>query len=521
MRKCNALKIAFWAVLFVFWSVSVFAQSVDTAWVRRYNGPGNGIDACSFLAIDDSGNVYVTGYSYGSGTDADYATIKYYPNGDTAWVRRYNGPGNGFDRAWAIGIDDSGNVYVTGESYDNGTDYDYATIKYYDNGDIAWVRRYNGPGDTVDCAYALTVDNSGNVYVTGRSFGSGTNYDYATIKYNLNGDTAWLRRYNGPASHVDLGVAIAVDESGNVYVTGESWGGDAVQMDYATLKYNSYGDTIWVRRYNGPGNSYDLVNSIAADSSGNVFLTGASFGSTTGSDYATIKYDRNGDTVWVRRYEGQSGYSHDYGYCIAIDNSGNVYVTGLSGGSGTWEDYATIKYYPNGDTAWVRRYNGPGNNDDRAQAIAVDNIGIVYVTGESNDSVTGLDYATIKYYPNGDSAWVKRYDGPNSDGDFGHDIAVDDSGNVYVTGASGGIGTGTDITTIKYIQFLCGDVNGDGKVTVTDVIYLINYLFKGGPPPIPLKAGDVNCDGKETVSDVVYLINYLFKGGLKPCQDCP
>jgi hypothetical protein len=63
-----------------------------------------------------------------------------------------------------------------------------------------------------------------------------------------------------------------------------------------------------------------------------------------------------------------------------------------------------------------------------------------------------------------------------------------------------------------------GDVNGDGLITVSDVVYLINYLFKGGPPPAGgVMIGDINCDGKVTVSDVVYLINYLFRGGPPPC----
>jgi parallel beta-helix repeat protein len=66
-------------------------------------------------------------------------------------------------------------------------------------------------------------------------------------------------------------------------------------------------------------------------------------------------------------------------------------------------------------------------------------------------------------------------------------------------------------------KYICGDANGDGKISVSDVVYCINYLFKGGPTPVPLQAGDANCDGKVTVSDVVYMINYLFKGGPPPC----
>jgi len=100
------------------------------------------------------------------------------------WVARYNGPGNGWDAARAIALDNSGNIYVTGESWGSGTEYDYATVKYDSSGVEQWVARYNGPGNWWDNAYAIDLDNLGNVYVTGRSMGSGTYYDYATIKYS-------------------------------------------------------------------------------------------------------------------------------------------------------------------------------------------------------------------------------------------------------------------------------------------------------------------------------------------------
>ena len=102
--------------------------------------------------------------------------------------------------ATAIAVDENGNVYVTGRSYNSGTGYDYATIKYNSSGDTMWVRRYNGPGNSDDEATAIAVDGSGNVYVTGYSDDSGTSYNYATIKYNSSGDTMWIRRYNGSAN---------------------------------------------------------------------------------------------------------------------------------------------------------------------------------------------------------------------------------------------------------------------------------------------------------------------------------
>ncbi len=150
-----------------FFSLPVLAQ-VETAWVRRYNGPGNLGDVASALAVDSSGNVYVTGMTEGFfATSSDYATIKYAPNGDTLWVRRYNGPGNNYDVPFALALDGSGNVYVTGGSYGSGTSGDYATIKYATNGDTLWVRRYNGPENESDEAYALALDKEGNIYVTG------------------------------------------------------------------------------------------------------------------------------------------------------------------------------------------------------------------------------------------------------------------------------------------------------------------------------------------------------------------
>jgi hypothetical protein len=505
-------------VLLAFWAWPALAELiVDTAWVRTYNGPGNGDDIPGAMAIDSLGNVYVTGYSWSTGLDCDYVTIKYFPDGDTAWVRRYDGPGDSsdsVDMAAAMAVDNSGNVYVTGRSEGSGTYADFATIKYDENGDTIWVRRYNGLLNADDVASALAIDNAGNVYVTGYNYDDGTNRDYVTIRYHPNGDTAWVRRYDGPGNSLDVPYAAAADDPGNVYVTGSSYGMGTYQ-DYATIKYHVTGDTAWVRRYDGPANLYDLANAIAVDVSGNVYVTGQSRSDATHDDYLTIKYLSNGDTAWVRRYNGPMDYE-DAACAVASDDAENVYVTGSSYGIGTYQDYATVKYYPNGDTAWVGRYNGPDNLWDGASALAVDKIGNVYVTGWSGSIETSDDYATIKYYPNGDTAWVRTYDGPGNSYDNARAIAVDRSGNVYVTGKSAGSGTSDDYATIKYFQALRGDANGDGIINGADVVYMINYLFRNGDPPNPMQAGDCNCDGSVGGGDVVYLINYLFRDGPPP-----
>jgi hypothetical protein len=410
-------------------TIPAFAETVDTAWVRRYNGPGNAYDGANAIAVDNSGNVYVTGESYSDQTGTDCTTIKYYSNGDISWVRRYNGRVNDHDEGYVLTIDDSGNVYVAGYccyNYNSGTSADYVTVKYYSNGNTAWARTYNGPGNGDDLAYAITVDDSGNVYVTGESPGNGTGYDYATIKYYPDGDTAWVRRYNGFGDYYDYAYDIAADDSGNIYVTGLSPRSGTIS-DYTTIKYYPNGDTAWVRRYNSTGTSADCAGAIAVDDSSNVYVTGTS---------GTIKYDAEGNELWTGLWGGID---------IALDASHNVYVT--DGGY----DFITARYYPNGDTAWVRSYNGPGNGYDYGNAVAVDSSGNVYVTGDSPGNGTISDYATIKYYSDGDTAWTERYNGPGNALDHATAIAVDSSGNVYVTGHSGDF-IHPDYATVKYVQ---------------------------------------------------------------------
>ncbi len=275
----------YWLLFLFLFNISSLAQ-VDTAWVRRYNGTATLDDRPSALAVDNNGNVYVTGSSIGTGTGYDYATIKYSPNGDSIWVRRYKGPGFSYDVATALVVDKTGNVYVTGCSREGEIRNDYVTIKYAPNGDTLWVRVYNRPRYSYDDGIFLVVDKSGNVYVTGTIFESESGYDYETIKYSPNGEFLWVRHYNSPANNSDIATALALDEEGYVYVTGRSY--KPFDFDFATVKYSPSGGPLWIRRYNGLGNSRDFCEALAVDKNGNVYVSGRS--GNFFDDYATIKY---------------------------------------------------------------------------------------------------------------------------------------------------------------------------------------------------------------------------------------
>jgi uncharacterized delta-60 repeat protein len=362
------------------------------------------------------------------------------------WVARYNGPGSLSDQAKAITVDDSGYIYVTGMSVGSGTGGDYATIKYDKDGNEIWVARYDG--GFYDDACAIAMDENGDIYVTGTSCGSSyNNYDWATIKYNSSGVEEWVARYNGPKDSLDEAKAIAVDHWGNVYVTGYcDRYYNTSSGDYLTIKYNNSGVKQWEARYDGTAHEGDRAEALCIDSVGNIYITGTSREINTYADITTIKYDTNGNIEWIEKYEGTYD---DYGKAIAVDNLGNIYVIGGTFNPGTRDDYITIKYNNSGVEQWVRYFGILDAATDEAHAIAVDNLGNVYITGEGANDY-GYDYATVKYDSLGIEHWVAWYDGGMYERDVAVAVAVDESSNVYVTGYSYGSNSNNDYATIKY-----------------------------------------------------------------------
>jgi uncharacterized delta-60 repeat protein len=407
-----------------------------------------GNDYARGVAVDNPENIFVTGSSEGFGTALDYATLKYDTSGALRWKMRYNGPGFRNDDVHAITTDNWGNVFVTGGSVGSGSGSDYATIKYNSDGATKWVARFNGSANSDDNANSVAVDSWGNVCVTGGSRAAGGSLDIVTIKYSSSGSQQWAVRWAGPFGD-DIGRVVQFDAWGNVYVTGSTTGAGS-RLDYITLKYNANGALLWSTQYNGPGNGEDIPTALAVDSSGNAFITGSSFGGGSGLDFATIKYNSSGAQQWVARFNGPANWN-DKPSAVALDPAGNVFVTGSATAFGGAMDYTTLKYNGNGSLLWRATYNGPANADDIATALAVDNGGNAYITGRSLGWGSAQDYATIKYNNNGQQQWVTRYNGDANGDDTAVGIGVNNaSGNVYVTGSSLGFGTVADFATVKY-----------------------------------------------------------------------
>lgn len=429
-------------------SPDIFTQP-NTIWAKIYNGPANQQDSAVGVSLNASGNVFITGWSLGSGTAADIITIRYNPEtGDTIWVNRFNGAPNLEDKVSAITSDNNA-VYVTGWSFFPSRDI--VTIKYdAATGNRLWVRNYNGTGNGGDYGFAIAVNAAGEVYVTGRSDVGGAQ-KFTTLKYDAAGNmvAGWPSVYTGGLSSTfDQAQAIKIDGSGNAYVTGKS--GSAGTENYLTLKINNNGTVAWAKTYNGTQNSEDNALALVLDNTAsNLYVGGYSFRIGGVQDYMTIKYNAStGDSLAAASYNGPLG-STDQLTAMTIDNSNNVYVTGFSSAGATGYDYATIKYNNNLAQQWLQRTTNSGS--DFPFFITFDNAtGFVFVTGSSFAAGTGYDYLTISYQSGGTMNWEKRENSSSSGNDYASGIAVQDSDRIYVTGSANFSGTGIAFYTLRY-----------------------------------------------------------------------
>jgi len=444
-------------LLLMFFTGSSFSQGTHyyLLWDSTYTASGLSLDSAVAMTLDNSGYLYVTGASVGSNGYPDIVTIKYNTNtGAVVWKSRFDCTSLP-DVPKAIVVDNnSGAVYVTGYSYfAQPYNRDFITIKYdrY-TGDTVWTRRFNSLVNGGDESYAIGIDASGNIFVTGNSDQSGSmTADIVTIKYTPSGAAT---THVLPLPNFQKPTALKVDASGNVYITGitRTNGNNPMNEDYITIKYDNNLSFQWSKVYNGTGNNKDDAIALAVDGSGNIYVTGFSYWTGQLYNYVTIKYASNGDSLNAASYDGPL-HNSDYPTDIAVDNLGNVYVTGYSVQAVAPTmiyDYATLKYNSSLGQQWVQRYNGPGNGDDKATAIAVDNLGNAYVTGYSTGTQSNYDYLTIKYTSAGVVDTTLRRDGNANMNDYATDIALDPNYTIFVTGAANFSNSGLDYYTLRY-----------------------------------------------------------------------
>jgi hypothetical protein len=381
----------------------------------------------SGIALDSAGNIAMTGdtASFGQGGAIAYL-FKFDPSGRQLCFRtwgpqNYNtrpngGTGYQSDDTFGYGVafDSSNNMYWTGTTMaENHEDYDVFLVKYDSSCNQVYYVGWGASGN--DVGRGVAVDASDNVYVTGStsSYGSGQGFvtsDIFLLKYGPSGEAQWSRTWGGLQN--DYGTGVTVDSAGNIYVSGstESYGG---QSDVVLLKYDPYGNLVFQKVWGGPQNDYGT--GVAVDSGGNSYLTGYtySFGSTPGVASAfLVKYDPSGNQLFQETWGGSQ---NTFGYGVTVDGAGNAYVTGYTYGSHPASAVAStflLKYDPSGSLLSQQTWGG--NKGDYAYAVAVDNMGNVFVTGYTysfGPNTKGGSFFLLKYDPFGNLLYQKSYGG--------------------------------------------------------------------------------------------------------------
>jgi hypothetical protein len=412
----------------IFLVLSLHAQdSIYIDWLRNFEGP----EINSFpidIVKDNHDNFYVTGESHISLTDSYIATVKYDSSGNEQWVALYeNATYRDYMRNMAV--DDHGSIYLAFVSLDSSTFLKTKFIKYDSMGSLIWEKL----NTSLSFPREIFIDDSGNIYISDVGF--------RLVKYDSLGNKSWFREYHNPTSGLRQMNAMTMDDSGYIYLTGPCEGPQP-QFDAVTIKYNSDGDSLWVARYsNSNGWPYD----VAVDKRGNVYVTGdKDIGSIR--NIFLIKYDRYGVQQWLSTY-GATG--RDNSRLVAVDDEGNVYVGGLDP-NGNDFDIATFKFDSTGAFQWVRRFNGPANGWDSPVDMVIDPKGGVIITGSVWKTASQTDMVILKYNSNGDLEWSDMYGNQYGQEDYPVAILLDKKNNILLAGASE-IGNGIRAyTTIKY-----------------------------------------------------------------------
>ena len=364
------------------------------------------------------------------------------------WDYSHSGPLNHSDNGQDIITDNDNNVIAVGIEDDE----DAFVGKWTNSGTLLWTATHNGSANSTDAFYAVAIDNENNIYAAGISHEATSSWDIVTNKYNADGVLQWSKLKNGSSNIEENATDIAVDPFGNIYTAGYI---DQIGegQDYCVIKYDTDGNELWMQTWGGPVGGSDVVYEMAIDFEGNVLLNGRmGSGGDSLDDFATIKYNPEGVLQWVKTYHQIYG---ETGFTIDVDGEGNVYAGGWAADGLSMGESLIIKYDPDGNTLWEQRYNNGLGGVSEAWVLRTYE-DVVYMAGASIDwDLTGQDFMVLKYDADGNLLWDIAYDNGLNIADYLTSMTIDNAGNIVTTGLISDFTSG-DILTVKF--------NPDGEV---------------------------------------------------------
>jgi hypothetical protein len=378
----------------------IISRQTRSTWTSSFDGPvPSRVYYQMAMAVDGAGNVIVGDEAKNPvNSNSYYFIVKFDPNGNQLWSTNFAGSGTNVV-AGDMTVDDSGNIYVTATSENqDGTDVS-AAVKYDADGNQLWVTLFQDTNNPVDLAWKIAVDKAENVYIAGAAYDPAYDSRYFAAKFDPTGREAWrvfaAPQEFFPGEFPSVPTGIEVNSNGEVFVSGT----------LGTIKYDALGNELW--------NSGVFGVSEKMDGAGNIYVF-------EGGNFVVSKYNTGGDRLWSTFYAGPAGY---FGIFLALGSDGSTYVTGDSGQFNS--DFLTVKFDPNGQFLWAARFHKeyPGTT----AGLVVDGAGNAYVTG------TAGGIATVKYDSYGNQLWVADYNTPAGIIE-GSALALDAHTNLLVAG---------------------------------------------------------------------------------------
>lgn len=471
--------------------LNVSYSQVSEQWVQRFTSDSIRDESVNDMFVDGQGNVYITGSQrsiFSAPNEIEAVTVKYNSQGVQQWIQNYRAVNNNGAFGRAIHVDAAGNVYVTGESaIYSGGANRALVIKYSPSGTQLWSYLF-AYSTAYNGGYDIITDLTGNVYVTGEYATNVITYNNIfLVKFGPTGNLINQTFYHSASEGARK---IALDGAGKIIIGGYINASDS--LGFIALKYEQNLDFVWATRIGINIGNQNVID-MTVDINSNIILAGTE---GTSLDYITVKINPSGNVVWRNLYNSATGW--DLCKAVATDNSGNVYITGETGTFGFPLSYkmTTIKYEPNGNQQWITSDPGVTNDGFHGYNIAIDDSANVYVTGQS---YSNSNIITVKYNTAGTLKWNILYNGTGNSTDIGVSVGVDNSGNTYVAGNSFGSGTGYDIAIIKYVPSSIGVQNISTEIPASFKL-LQNYPNPFNP--ITKIRFSVTSDGKRQRSNV-------------------
>ncbi|MCP4131060.1 MAG: hypothetical protein GY754_08780 [bacterium] len=383
-------------------------EVISPTWTgTRMLGSGGGDIVCG-ITPDSKGNSYIAGYTSGdldgninAGLN-DIFLVKYSISGEKIWTRQYGSIQN--DECYAVAVDSNDNIYLTGvtggdlDGNSNQGDLDIFVMKYNPSGDLQWVDQVGGTAD--DHSWGIAVDSKDNIYLSGFTRGdldgniSAGSDDNVLIKYTSTGNREWTKQKGTDLS--DGSHAIMIDKKDNIYIAGHSTGSFGSHTNLGTYDiylfiYDTSGVCNMEKQYGSDGT--EVAKDIALDEEGNIYITGYTNGSlgdtnTNQGEYDIFltKYNTSREVEWTKT---MGSAATDCAYGVSVDSAGDILVAGVTKSNNfiQRDDFLLLKYNSSGENLFFQQWGS--TSDDVLKAIFIAENDNIYIGGYSQGNIFG------------------------------------------------------------------------------------------------------------------------------------